>query len=129
MPGEGGPGGGGELGPPLGGPGGAEEELEELPIEGYNYNKAKNVIMEYRRQILGKSPIGKRYNSGFDYLLNNHELDNLPGPTEKAEPRIGRVIAEEDWDKAKNEAEKILTEGAKTQTELDDDITLEDIPT
>ncbi|MEM3000603.1 MAG: portal protein [Nitrososphaerales archaeon] len=109
----------------------AEQELDAIPIEGFNNELEKKVIMEYKEQFLSgnKRNVVKmdEYNSGFDFLLNSGELDELPGPIGQTEPMVRRVISEEEVKQAKREAEIILSHGVGNNT-ITEDITSSDIP-
>jgi intein/homing endonuclease len=115
-----------ELG--LGEPLSAEEELDMLPIEGYDYKLEKEVLMEYNKQTTANkndSPV--QYNSPFEYLLNAGELDNLPSPTNQSDVLVKRTISEEEHKAAIDAVKLIITEGTTTKGPSDD-ITTADIP-
>lgn len=127
---EGGGGGAGLLGGPEGEDEGEEEGLEELPIEGYNYDKEKEVLMEHNRQKKNRNrrrrqaPIVE-YNSGFDAYMASHEFDNLPG--QEGKPLIHRVLSEEDVKEAMLNAKSVLTQKVPGKV-IVEDVTPDDLP-
>lgn len=61
--------------------GGADQSLPELPIEGYNHELEALLNESMTRK--GRIIIPKRYESGFEYMLNNCELDGMRKGTEE----------------------------------------------
>jgi hypothetical protein len=105
-------------------PGGQGELFNELPVEGYDYEKEKQVLNEYRNQKGNiKRPITEYYN-GFDYLISTGELDNLPGPNN--EPQVRSVLTEGAIKEAISEAKTVLTQDAPKV--ISEDITVADLP-
>jgi hypothetical protein len=121
----------GETPPAPGAPGeappgeaGAGELFNELPVEGYDYEKEKQVLNEYRNQKGNiKRPITEYYN-GFDYLISSGELDNLPGRDNV--PQVRSVLTESAINEAITEAKTVLTQD--TAKVISEDITAADLP-
>lgn len=126
--GGGAPGGGG-LGGDTGEAGGGE-----LPLEGYDQNLEKQVIMEYNEYLKGpkKRPIAEdKYFNGFDKILNEGQLDNLPGPLiegKPSDPLVNKVISEDVWNEAKKQAEELIKFGSDKTTIIEEEITDADLP-
>ena len=123
-----------ELDPPAADGMSPEQELDSIPLEGFNKALEEQVILEHRRQAasdykakLAKRAIKIRYNSNFDAIMNQGELDNLPSPVAEDAPLIKRVITESEFTSAKSEAEVIVTQGNKENI-IAEEVTQADIP-
>jgi hypothetical protein len=123
-------------------PASAEDEISDMPLEGYDNNLEKQVISEAKRQLSNKSHVPdilKRFevvkeshDNYFDYFLNHGELDHL-GVREDdktpGEPLIKRIIAEDVWRDAKKDMEQLLKFGQqKALITEDTEITEDDLP-
>lgn len=120
----------------------AEDEINEMPLEGYDNTLEKQVLSEAKRQFSESSSIPdvikkyevlkESYDSPFDYFLNSGELDHL-GVREDdktpSEPLIKRIIAEDVWRAAKKDMEGLLKYGQQNNLITEDtEITENDLP-
>jgi len=92
----------------------------EPPLEGYNLDKEKQVLMEFHNQFKKRKV---DYNSAFDYLMAVGEFDELPFSGDKL---VKRVLKEEDVKSAIEDAKIIIKQ--ESQPVILEDITVDDIP-
>lgn len=133
----------GGLGAPLEAEPSPAEEIESMPLEGYNADLEKQVIFEAKRQLSQSSFIPesmKKYQvikesceSNFDYLLNNGELDNLgirEGDKDNpSEPLVKRVLSEDICSQARKDMESFIKLGQQQVLITEDtEITEADLP-
>jgi hypothetical protein len=106
----------------------------ELPLEGYNHALEQQVLNEYKEYLKGPKtrPIveTKIYN-GFDKILNDGELDNLPYPIIEGQPpetQVKRVISEDLCKEAIKRAEDLIILGSNVSPVIEEDVTDADLP-
>ena len=122
---------------------GAADEIETMPLEGFDSNLEKQVISEAKRQFSGPNKtilevlkrfemIKESHDNYFDYFLNHGELDHLgvrEDDKDPGDPLIKRILAEDVWRGAKKDMESLLKYGQQqTIITEDTEITENDLP-
>ena len=138
----------GEL--PLPDENGGDAEIDEAPIEGFDYDENEKLIKELDRQDRREKSVAimenwsnklkkdnslptDEYNNGFDYLIESKEIDGLTRSQEYSDNDDNTLVEwsvpKKDRDDVVNEVRSVVsTNESKLKDDSDDEITDNDIP-